>query len=169
MAYRWGSRANHSYLVGTYTDPGTAWGISEKHTNYRGGKYACTVEEIWINEGDGEDVDATHTIIHRTISAMDQFDVQTMPDGWTAKNIEEKRGGGKPEWTPDRGKPIEVDPAHKRDNFVGFSHHDMAKMFVAGLLNRTNFTVDELSRQLEGAQLKIDIIINDIISHNNGS
>jgi len=47
-----------------------------------------------------------------------------------------------------------------------FDRDDMAKAFVAGLLNRSDFTVDEFSEWLKTAQVKIDKLCDFLIEVN---
>ena len=86
MAYRWGSRSNHSYIVGVYDNEQTAKEIADKQTAWRGGKYACTVERTTLNAGDGEYVEVDAKIIYRTSCMNDQRDVQTLTDDDIYKN-----------------------------------------------------------------------------------
>ena len=44
-AYRWGDQSDHSYLVGIFTSKVEAKIAAEFHADYRGGKYACVVDE----------------------------------------------------------------------------------------------------------------------------
>lgn len=48
-AYRWGDRSNHSYVVGAFDKKAQAIKCADSHTTYRGGKYACVVDELTIN------------------------------------------------------------------------------------------------------------------------
>ena len=49
-AYKFGKRENHSYLVGVFSKKHKAIIEAEKHTDYRGGKYSCVIEECVVNE-----------------------------------------------------------------------------------------------------------------------
>jgi hypothetical protein len=71
VAYRWGNRSDHSYVVGVTGSKSEAIKSAESHTSYRGGKYSCTVEEFKINDLDNER-DKYGKIIFRTESLMDQ-------------------------------------------------------------------------------------------------
>lgn len=49
-AYRWGSRENHSYVVGCFNDLELAIKCADGQAIYRGGKYKCVVEESVMNK-----------------------------------------------------------------------------------------------------------------------
>ena len=49
-AYRWGDRENHSYNVGVFSTLDSAKLAADKHAMYRGGKYACVVEECPLDK-----------------------------------------------------------------------------------------------------------------------
>lgn len=51
-ALRWGSRENHSYVVGVFTTLEKANEIKEKHEDYRGGKYECSVLKYELDKED---------------------------------------------------------------------------------------------------------------------
>lgn len=53
-AYRWGEQSNHSYLLGAFQKKHKAMMVADEHCAYRGGKYACVVEQCIINEFDNE-------------------------------------------------------------------------------------------------------------------
>ena len=53
-ALRWGSRENHSYIVGIYDTHEQAKVICQEEEQYRGGKYKCEIEEKRVN--DNEDI-----------------------------------------------------------------------------------------------------------------
>lgn len=55
IAYKWGDRECHSYTVGVFTKKHKAQQVAEEHCNYRGGKYACTVEECQLDYFDNTD------------------------------------------------------------------------------------------------------------------
>lgn len=68
-AYRWGSQNGHSYVVGAFDDRDKAIACAGTHTTYRGGKYACVVDECVLNES--EDEEDEYTIeVYRTRSIM---------------------------------------------------------------------------------------------------
>ena len=69
VAYRWGEQANHSYSIGVFDDKQLAIDAAESHTTYRGGKYACVVEECTLNFFDN-DTDSGIVEIYRTKSAL---------------------------------------------------------------------------------------------------
>ena len=50
IAYRFGSNVRHSYTVGAFNKKDAAIKCAESHTDYRGGKYACAVEECMLNQ-----------------------------------------------------------------------------------------------------------------------
>lgn len=45
VAYRYGLRDDHSYVVGAYVDHTLACQAADEHVTHRGGKYACEVLE----------------------------------------------------------------------------------------------------------------------------
>ena len=53
-AYRWGDRSMHSYNIGAFTDKDKAIESAISHCEWRGGKYACVVEECEANRFDNE-------------------------------------------------------------------------------------------------------------------
>lgn len=61
-AYRWGNMSEHSYLLGVFTDLDKAKKVADSHCKYRGGKYACVVEECELNYFDNDDDDYTEEI-----------------------------------------------------------------------------------------------------------
>lgn len=56
-AYRWGQRANHSYVVGVFSDIERAKAAAEDEQIGRGGKYECEVVESEIDYHCGENFD----------------------------------------------------------------------------------------------------------------
>ncbi len=48
-AQRWGKSENHSYNLGVFSEKNEAIKVAKNHTEYRGGKYACIVEECEID------------------------------------------------------------------------------------------------------------------------
>lgn len=68
IAYRWGNSENHSYTVGIFDDKTKAIDCANSHTQYRGGKYACSVEMCIMNEFDN-DADNYSVEIYKTSSA----------------------------------------------------------------------------------------------------
>lgn len=68
-AYRWGHHANHSYNLGVFDNQEQAIKCAESHTAYRGGKYACAVEEVSLNQYD-EDADNYTNEIFKTKSLL---------------------------------------------------------------------------------------------------
>ncbi len=69
IAYRWGENSNHSYTLGAFNKKHAAIKCADSHTEYRGGKYACVVEQCVINEFD-DDADGYTKEVYRTKSAM---------------------------------------------------------------------------------------------------
>ena len=51
-AYRWGERANHSYVVGVCSKKEAAIKMALFERRYRGGKYECEVLETTLNKFD---------------------------------------------------------------------------------------------------------------------
>lgn len=54
-AYRWGDDESHSYLMGVFKKEGEAIKVANSHCNYRGGKYACVIEEVPLNHYSEDD------------------------------------------------------------------------------------------------------------------
>ena len=69
-AYRWGDRENHSYLVAVSFDQTRAEEIAHDHCQYRGGKYACVVESVVIDDFDN-DADEYSEEVYRAKSIRD--------------------------------------------------------------------------------------------------
>ncbi len=69
IAYRWGKRENHSYTLGVFNKKHAAIVCADSHTQYRGGKYGCVVEECIINKFDNDADDYTKEV-YRTKSAF---------------------------------------------------------------------------------------------------
>jgi len=74
-AYRWGRFENHNYPVGTFSKRSMAIAAAERHTTYRGGKYAVVVRECEVDkpkddefEESGETLDK---IVYRTYSLLE--------------------------------------------------------------------------------------------------
>ena len=44
-AYRWGCDDDHSYVLGVFSKKHKAIQVADSHRDYRGGKYACVVDE----------------------------------------------------------------------------------------------------------------------------
>ena len=58
-AYRWGNSEMHSYVLGAFDTISEAMLIANSHCDYRGGKYACVVDECLLNHF--ENGDELHT------------------------------------------------------------------------------------------------------------
>ena len=69
-AYKGGNRNDHSYNLGVFKNKKTAIIIANNHCEYRGGKYACVVEECVLNHFDNED-DLYTKEIYRAKSTKD--------------------------------------------------------------------------------------------------
>lgn len=69
IAYRWGNRENHSYTAGVFNKINSAIKCADSHTEYRGGKYACVVEQCVMNEFENDKDEYTKEI-YRTKSAL---------------------------------------------------------------------------------------------------
>lgn len=54
-AYKWGDAEMHSYPIGVFDNLDLAIIESEAHADYRGGKYACVVDECQLNHYRNED------------------------------------------------------------------------------------------------------------------
>lgn len=79
-ALRWGKRENHSYTVGVYSKKAAAIKHADKHTEYRGGKYACVVWEMDLMDkfnGDGDCNEDKE--IYRTKSVINEENEFTIP------------------------------------------------------------------------------------------
>lgn len=50
-AYRWGSKENHSYIVGVYSTEKRALEVAAIEEEFRGGKYECEVLEWKVDFG----------------------------------------------------------------------------------------------------------------------
>lgn len=55
IAYRWGRRTGHSYLLGVFSQMGDAQRCAEDHADYRGGKYTCVVFETKLDSFDNDE------------------------------------------------------------------------------------------------------------------
>lgn len=64
-AYRYGNREKHSYVIGAFSKKAAAIKAAESHTDYRGGKYSCHVEELTLDYFSNEDNEHSETI-HKT-------------------------------------------------------------------------------------------------------
>lgn len=69
VAYRWGERENHSYTLGVFTKKAQAIKCAESHTEYRGGKYGCAVEQC-VLDAYKEDANDYTTEIFKSKSRM---------------------------------------------------------------------------------------------------
>lgn len=69
IAYRWGERENHSYTVGVFNRLDQARSCANSHTEYRGGKYACTVEKCKLSVFDNDSDQYTEEV-YKTQSTM---------------------------------------------------------------------------------------------------
>lgn len=58
-AYRNGNREKHSYTVAVYSTKEQAIECAESHCTYRGGKYVCIVESLFLNQFGNEENDYT--------------------------------------------------------------------------------------------------------------
>lgn len=67
IAYRWGNREKHSYIVGIFTNDKDAVNAAELETNFRGGKYACFVEKSNTNEYNQDKENYTEVIYNTLI------------------------------------------------------------------------------------------------------
>jgi hypothetical protein len=61
-AYRHGVRDGHSYILGCFTDMYKAISHATSHHEYRGGKYACEVEECILDHFDNRDDEYVKTV-----------------------------------------------------------------------------------------------------------
>lgn len=67
VAYRWGDNSNHSYTLGAFNKKHAAIECAKSHTEYRGGKYACVVEQCTINEFDDRSTNYTCEIFRAKV------------------------------------------------------------------------------------------------------
>ncbi len=65
IAYRWGNKEKHSYIVGVFSTDKDAISAAELETVYRGGKYSCFVEKCKTNDYSVENEYKTD-LIHQT-------------------------------------------------------------------------------------------------------
>ena len=70
-ACRWGSFENHSYTLGCFKKKNAAIMCANSHSEWRGGKYACIVEECVIDEFDNDN-DSYVKEVYRAKSVMEQ-------------------------------------------------------------------------------------------------
>ncbi|MFW5847436.1 MAG: hypothetical protein ACOCVF_00760 [bacterium] len=68
-AYRWGEKDSHCYIIGASNDLDEAKTWADKHTAYRGGKYACIVDKIILNDYDDDKINYTEEV-YKTKSVM---------------------------------------------------------------------------------------------------
>lgn len=61
-AYRWGSRENHSYVIGCFSKKHKAITVADTHTKRTGGKYPCVVDECIIDEYNERERDYTKEV-----------------------------------------------------------------------------------------------------------
>ena len=59
IAYKNGSRKEHSYTVAAFDKKSQAIKCAESHADYRGGKYAVVVEQLILNKFDNNKIDYT--------------------------------------------------------------------------------------------------------------
>ncbi len=64
-AYRAGNRERHSYTVAVYSTKEKAIECAESHCTYRGGKYVCVVENLFLDKFGNEENDYT-TDVYKT-------------------------------------------------------------------------------------------------------
>lgn len=69
-AYKWGDREAHSYNLGVFNKKHKAQQVAESHAVYRGGKYACVVEECVPDVFDNDQESYTREI-YRAKSIME--------------------------------------------------------------------------------------------------
>jgi hypothetical protein len=65
-AYRWGETDNHSYVVGVFSTLEKATICADAHTEYRGGKYACVVDELRLDTFDNDDLNYSKEVYRTT-------------------------------------------------------------------------------------------------------
>ena len=71
IAYRWGNNSDHSYTLAAFNKKDAAIKCADSHTEYRGGKYGCVVEQCIINQFDNDSDDYTKEV-YRTKSMMER-------------------------------------------------------------------------------------------------
>lgn len=67
-ALRWGCREFHSYIVGVYSNLEAAKKVADEHTDYRGGKYVCTVS--WCNLDEQMDSDMSAHVLYQSKDSL---------------------------------------------------------------------------------------------------
>ena len=72
IAYKWGDNENHSYTVGVFDSKHKAIKCADSHRDYRGGKYACDVESLLLNEFDNESDDYVKDVYRAKSIRCDQ-------------------------------------------------------------------------------------------------
>jgi hypothetical protein len=63
-ALRWGDRERHSYVLGVWSDYDEAVAAAEEHTEHRGGKYQCFVQQCRL--GSHMDTDPCGALLYQT-------------------------------------------------------------------------------------------------------
>ena len=53
-AYRWGDQSDHSYPLGVFMKKAQAIKCADAHAQYRGGKYACVVDQCILDTFDND-------------------------------------------------------------------------------------------------------------------
>ena len=69
IAYRYGDNSSHSYTLGVFNKKEKAIKCADSHTEYRGMKYSCHVEQCELNGFDNDKDEYTKTV-YKTKSAM---------------------------------------------------------------------------------------------------
>lgn len=70
-AYKNGNREKYSYTVAVYSEKEQAIECAEIHCTYRGGKYVCVVESLFLNQFGNEENDYTTDIYETKIPYAD--------------------------------------------------------------------------------------------------
>ena len=80
-AYRWGSRDDHSYVVGLYSTPALALDAADREEAWRGAKYECEVLGWVPDQGlAGDDrKQATGRVVLRALPAISTIKGHSLP------------------------------------------------------------------------------------------
>lgn len=70
-AHRWGDRELHHYIVGAFTKKAQAIKCADAEAQYRGGKYACIVEETIMDIYKADEENKLGKEIYRAKSIKD--------------------------------------------------------------------------------------------------
>jgi hypothetical protein len=71
IAYKWGCRDEHSYLVGCYCKKAKAIKIADEEVKERGGKYTCDVEEVEMDKYDPDNIGGKTVYVAKGVQVPD--------------------------------------------------------------------------------------------------